>query len=206
MKRVPPRALRGFGHIQRSWRTAEEKFVARILPGEYYVTAAEELVSTTLGSCVSACIRDPQRKIGGMNHFMLPGTPSEHISGLMTESTRYGIHAMEHLINAILRHGGERSNLEVKIVGGGELMATTEAVGARNVEFVRNFLEREGLKIVGEDVGDTCARMVIYDPMTGKAKVKRLTRSAATAELDLEKSYQESIDRRPIEAGSVELF
>lgn len=67
-----PRVLPGFEHINRYWDSVHQAAAAKLLPGEYYVTVEDEIIVTVLGSCVSACIRDPIRGIGGMNHFMLP--------------------------------------------------------------------------------------------------------------------------------------
>ena len=105
----PPPVLPGFEHVRRSWNAKYEAYAARILPGEYYVTRSEEGVYTTLGSCISACIRDRVTGVGGMNHFMLPASFKEDTqnwtaSGLGA-ATRYGNYAMEHLINVILRSG-----------------------------------------------------------------------------------------------------
>ena len=111
---VKPPALPGFNAINRYWDKVNNCFTAKILPGEFYVTTHHELITTVLGSCVSACIRDPIFGIGGMNHFMLP-LEGDHSSTAWknagnSASTRYGNVAMELLINNILKHGAERDN------------------------------------------------------------------------------------------------
>ena len=117
------KALPGFDDVNRYWDKYHGKYVAKILPGECYVTTNDELVATVLGSCVSACIRDKVFGIGGMNHFMLP-EPSEHSHGWGGDNlnTRYGNWAMEALINEILKRGGRRGTLEVKLFGGGQII------------------------------------------------------------------------------------
>src|SRR5215471_8826261 len=110
---TPPRPLPGFEHISRYWDPVHHTYAAKLLPGEYYVTVEDEMIVTVLGSCVSACIRDPIRGIGGMNHFMLPASQQNVADkwqyGRMDEAARYGNYAMELLINTILKHGGNRA-------------------------------------------------------------------------------------------------
>ncbi len=205
---TPPLALPGFEHFRRSWSNAHGKFAARIMPGEFYVTRNDEGVYTTLGSCISACIRDSVFGIGGMNHFMLPSSAASHGSSgnsKVSAADRYGNFAMEHLINEILRNGGQRRNLEVKIFGGGRIMENMTDVGQRNISFVREYLETEGMKISAEDVGDIFPRMVVYFPATGKVKVKRLRSLHNNTILSQEQSYIQTVEQQPV-AGEVELF
>lgn len=205
----PPPPLPGFEHMKRAWNTRLDSWVARILPGEYYVTGSVEGISTTLGSCISACIRDRSLGIGGMNHFMLPeGTGSDprgSLAGGIGSATRYGNFAMEHLINGIMRNGGRRENLEVKIFGGGRIMEKMTDVGARNISFVRDYLKLEGLKVVAEDVGDVFPRMIVYFPETGKVKVKRLRSLHNNVIAEQEKRYIDTVVEKPV-AGEIELF
>ena len=122
------------------------------------MTRHAEVVATVLGSCVSACIRDTRIRVGGMNHFMLPLDASQGTSAwgaAASAATRYGNVAMERLINDILKLGGRREDLEIKLVGGGRVLADmTTDIGARNIEFVRQYVQDEGFKVVGEDLGD----------------------------------------------------
>ena len=107
---------------------------AKVMPGEYLVTSDEIALCTLLGSCVSACIRDPLRRIGGMNHFLLPGDPDEPLAAAGDCAPgRYGVFAMELLINALLKRGARRESLEAKVFGGGQVMrsVSTAGVGAR---------------------------------------------------------------------------
>ncbi|HAC34328.1 MAG TPA: chemoreceptor glutamine deamidase CheD [Gammaproteobacteria bacterium] len=201
-------ALPGFDHINRYWDRHHATIAAKILPGEYYVTTADEVVVTVLGSCVSACVRDPLFGIGGMNHFMLPdgaqATTSISASDL-SAATRYGNVAMEHLINGLIKHGGRREFLEVKIVGGGQVIDGMTDVGARNISFVRDYLSVEGMAISGEDVGGGFPRKVYYNPRTGKVKVKLLKTSHNDTLVERESAYRQQLTTKP-EAGDVELF
>ncbi|HET9446182.1 MAG TPA: chemotaxis protein CheD [Steroidobacteraceae bacterium] len=201
-----PRALPGFESVRR-YRNAAGIAVARILPGEYYVTREDEVIDTVLGSCVAACIRDPRLSIGGMNHFMLPrpsGSGADAWEKIAGRATRYGTASMEQLINSVLSAGGARADLEVKIFGGGRVLAKLSDIGARNLDFVREFLKQEGLKIVSEDAGDTCSRHVQYFPRTGRVRVRHLT--ARSAELGAnEQRYLDRLERAPV-AGEIDLF
>ncbi len=203
----PPLALPGFEHIKRGWNDTYEAFSARLMPGEYYVTLHDEGVYTTLGSCISACIRDRVRGIGGMNHFMLPasgGKDGWKSSGL-SAATRYGNFAMEHLINDILKNGGKRENLEVKLFGGGRIIANMTDVGMRNIAFAHDYIETEGLQVTAEDVGDVFPRMVVYFPKTGRVRVKRLRSLHNNTIAEQEIRYLTTIEDKPV-SGDIELF
>lgn len=201
-----PRALPGFESIRR-YVNASGMPTARILPGEYYVTCEDELIDTVLGSCVAACVRNPRFNIGGMNHFMLPrpsGAGNDAWESVASRATRYGSASMEQLINRVLGPGGTRQELEVKIFGGGRVVPKLSDIGARNLAFVREYLQQEGLKIVSEDAGDTCSRHVQYFPRTGRVRVRHLT--ARAPELgSREQSYLEHIEKTPV-AGAIDLF
>jgi chemotaxis protein CheD len=180
-----------------------------VLPGEYYVTRHAEAVSTVLGSCVSACIRDTRLNVGGMNHFMLPLDASNGGSAwgaAVSSATRYGNVAMERLINEILKLGGRRDTLEIKLVGGGRVLAEmTTDIGARNIEFVRQFVAQEGFKVLNEDLGDTFARRVVYFPQTGRMRVRKLLQGRDDTLVAREREYLQKLDTAPIE-GEIELF
>jgi chemotaxis protein CheD len=204
-----PQTLPGFERINRYWDTAHEMPAAKILPGEYYVTDKQELVTTVLGSCVSACVRDKVFGVGGMNHFMLPisadGKGWNGAKDVLSTATRYGNYAMEHMINDILKHGGHKRHLEAKIFGGGRMMDALSDVGARNIEFVRAYLATESIPLLSESVGDIYPRKIIYIPSTGKVLVKRLKHLHNDTIVRREHDYQNDIAAQPV-AGSVELF
>jgi chemotaxis protein CheD len=204
-----PAVLPGFAHINRYWDPHEDCFAAKILPGQYYVSLHGEMVVTVLGSCVSACIRDRIFGVGGMNHFMLPnagGASAETESGQrMDEAARYGVYAMEMLINEILKNGGRRDNLEVKITGGGRMLANMSDIGKRNIDFVSEFLATEGLEVVAEDLGDIYPRKVYYYPATGKMRVKKLRTMHNSTVTQREDAYLQDL-RKQAPQGDVELF
>lgn len=202
-----PLALPGFEHIKRGWHVAYDAYSARLNPGEYYVTRNDECIYTTLGSCISACIRDRVSSVGGMNHFMLPASVGEEgwkASGLSL-ATRYGNYAMEHMINDILKNGGKRENLEVKLFGGGRIIANMTDVGLRNIAFARDYIKTERLQVASEDVGENFPRMVVYFPATGKVRVKRLRSLHNNTIVEQENNYLSNIVKKPV-GGDIELF
>ncbi len=201
----PPRPLPGFEHIKQYWDKDHNCFAAKILPGEYYVTVENELIVTVLGSCISACIRDPVFGVGGMNHFMLPVGNNDTAPQGITASTRYGNHAMEQLINDILKHGGNRENLEVKVFGGGKVLAQMTDVGDKNIKFIKEYIATEGLKLVASDVGKIYPRKVYYFPLSGKVRMKKLRSAHNNTVIEREESYRQNIIHQPV-AGEVELF
>lgn len=177
----------------------------KVFPGDHYVTAnADEMLVTILGSCVTACIRDPLAGVGGMNHFMLPESAG---AGWDTASAsmRYGNVAMERLINDILKRGGARERLEIKVFGGGNVMNGTTNIGHRNAEFVEEYLAAEGLPIAARHLRGNLPRRVHYFPATGKVMLLELQRSEQEEVVRSEHSYKHKIEVEPA-AGSVELF
>jgi chemotaxis protein CheD len=176
-----------------------------VLPGHHKVIdSPDTAVSTLLGSCVAACIRDMRRGIGGLNHFLLPG---EDGAGDGARSARYGVHAMEVLINDILRSGSVRQDLEAKIFGGANVIDTAakETVGDRNSRFVEEYLRLEGIKVTAKDLGGDRARRVFFFPGSGRASVLRLPPSASSRVRAEEKQLARQASAAP-KAGGVELF
>ncbi len=207
--RQPPSPLPGFAHINRYWDSLHQRFAAKILPGEYYVTRREEIIVTVLGSCISACIRCRATAIGGMNHFMLPQSRADGdgtwAGTAVNAATRYGNYAMEHIINDLLKNGASRKYLEVKIVGGGRVLKQMSDVGQQNIEFVKAYLQAEGLTVSAEDVGDIYPRKVYYDPRSGKVSVKKLRSRPNDTIFERENQYRSHIEIAPV-GGDVELF
>jgi len=179
---------------------------AKILPGEYYVTARDMVLVTVLGSCVSACIRDRVSGIGGMNHFMLPDGSRDN-SDFANVSARYGGYAMEMMINQLLKMGARRSSLEAKVFGGGSVLSgiATANVGGRNAEFVLDYLQTEGIALVGQDLLDVFPRKVYFFPNSGRVLVKKLRKMHNETIVEREKAYRTRLEAADIQ-GDVELF
>lgn len=204
-----PAATPGFEKIQRFWDPHTGRWSARILPGEFYVTRSDEAVSTVLGSCIAACIRDTENGVGGMNHFMLPedtsvGTDSWSMAD-GTPSTRYGTYAMESLINEALKLGARRDRLEIKLFGGGRILPSMTDIGARNIAFARNFVRIEGIRVAAEDLGDIVPRHVVYLPASGRVRLKRLRALETQVIAAGEFTYRDRLTEQPA-GGDVELF
>ncbi|HMV52112.1 MAG TPA: chemoreceptor glutamine deamidase CheD [Rhodocyclaceae bacterium] len=174
----------------------------KILPGEYFVTRQEMVLVTVLGSCISACIRDREKGIGGMNHFMLP-EGGEDKGG----SARYGGFAMEVLVNHLLKMGARRSQLEAKIFGGGAVMSslTSSQVGERNASFAIEYLRTEGIPIAASDLLDVYPRKLYYFPVSGRVLMKKLIHVQNDTLAKRESEYARRLKQKPI-SGDVELF
>lgn len=191
-----------FGGSRRYFDAALGATVVNVHAGDCFVTDnPDEIAATVLGSCISACIRDPIVKVGGMNHFLLPGNTQEQ------DTMRFGAFAMEQLINAILKRGGRRERLEIKLFGGGNVIASSALIGTKNIQFVHEYLEMEELRITGEDVGGTWPRKVRYWPVTGKAQMLKLRREEDYKNIQTEETrYTDSVAKTTKKTGSVELF
>jgi len=202
-------SVEGFDSIRRYWDRRNNIVAAKLLPGEYYVTKENEMITTVLGSCISACIRDSVLSIGGMNHFMLPETTKERLQSgshsVVGNATRYGNYAMEHLINVILSNGGKRKNLEVKLFGGGKIIPSMGDVGERNIQFVLEYIDTEALTLLAQDLGDIYPRKVNFYPKTGRVRMKKIQDIHNEALAIRERHYGSTIKDVQVES-EVELF
>ena len=155
------------------------------------------MLTTVLGSCVAACLWDASAGVGGMNHFLLPhGRVGER-----TDILRYGVHAMELLVNALLNAGARRSALEAKLFGGAHLTGGFSVAGRLNAEFATDFLDREGIAYRGGSMGGYAARRVEFWAVTGRARQRLVDDTDGL--FDLERRGSPHL---PTGAGDVELF
>lgn len=181
---------------------------AKILPGEFFATSKDMALVTVLGSCVSACLRDAKTGIGGMNHFMLPddgkliGT-----HGNISPGGRYGVHAMELLINQILKLGGQRDRLEAKIFGGANVLQgfMLSNVGQQNAEFIVEYLNLERIPILARDLLEEFPRKIYFFPRSGKVLVKRLRKMNNDTIVLRERDYGARLFHGTV-GGGAELF
>jgi len=142
-----------------------------------------------------------------MNHFMLPGgQDNAQSSDLTAASGRYGVFAMEQLINELIKHGARKSNLEAKVFGGGAVLRkfSTLNVGERNAAFVLDFLKTEGIRVISQDLMDIYPRRVAFFPASGRALCKKLT-NTDNAVVTAEQQYTAKINTTEV-AGDIELF
>lgn len=191
-----------FEHHRRFWMPKHNKYGVKVVAGDYYVTNQDEHITTVLGSCVSVCIRDPYAGVGGINHFLLPDSDCD----ILSSSNRYGVFAMEQLINAVVKYGGQRKNFEVKIVGGGNMMSGVTDIGQSNIQFVKNFLNIEGFAISAEDLGGTQPRKILYNVVTGKLLVNKLKSQHQERYVALELEHQRLKAADEETHGDIELF
>ena len=190
---------------KRYWDPTFNHYAVKVAPGAHYVTnKTDEMLVTTLGSCVAACVRDTELGIGGINHFMLPESDSGNWGGV-SASMRYGNYAMEVLINDILRMGGARNRLEIKVFGGANVIGRTSLVGTKNVEFVETYLRIEHMAIAAQHLGGDQGRRIVFFPSTGKVKMKLLDRHDNEVVVAEEQTFKSKIEKTEIE-GSIELF
>ena len=178
--------------------------VVPVSQGDYYVTGrGDEVLSTILGSCIAACVRDTVRGFGGMNHFLLPEQSNpKDVAGA---SLRYGSFAMEQLINSILSKGGRRENLEIKVFGGGNVIRGSMNVGHRNADFIESYLENEELPSSTKHLRGNAPRKVIFYPRTGRVKMRELPIEVASKVLQQEMGRRVRVERNEAN-GTIELF
>ncbi|MFO7727012.1 MAG: chemotaxis protein CheD [Desulfonatronovibrio sp.] len=161
--------------------------------GEYYASREPAVIHTVLGSCVAACLFDPYTQTGGMNHILLPGRASLK---KYDDSARYGVNAMELLINSMMKLGANRRYFQAKVFGGGHMMSgisKENGVGEKISSFVLEFLDRENIEVVSRDVGGTDSRKIFFYTDTGEVFLKRI-----------ESTYRQRIaENEALEAGKV---
>ena len=173
----------------------------KLMAGEYFVHDDDDiLLTTTLGSCIATCLWDPETRVGGMNHFMLPGGDAN--------SGRYGSYAMELLINEMMKRGARRETLEAKVFGGGQMIQGVDSmnIGERNTVFAVDYLKTERIPIVSRDVLGGYARKVCFLPATGKAMVKRLIPHNREAPQARDSDEAQRAGRANSDGGSADFF
>jgi chemotaxis protein CheD len=181
-----------------------------IVQGEQHVDNDPGLVLTTiLGSCIAACLWDPMAGVGGMNHFLLPGTDADARGGQSGQSgqggdasVRYGVHAMELLVNALLRRGAARKYLQAKLFGGGRMIQGLTDIGELNASFAEKFLRAEGIAVVGGSLRGQQGRRIQFWPVSGRARQVLLVRETA----QIMSAERRTAPRAHENAGAFELF
>lgn len=165
-------------------------------PGESYVTKKNEIISTLLGSCVAACLYDPVNRVIGMNHFLLAQQHSAHNAALLgSEGGRYGIHAMELLINQMLKQGAQRIHLKAKAFGGGDVLKLGnelrggQSIGAINCEFIKTFLSTERIPLVASGLGGHIGRNIFFLASDFSVYVKTIKHAEEQAVIQQEKRF-----------------
>ncbi|MBJ7554400.1 chemoreceptor glutamine deamidase CheD [Marinomonas spartinae] len=172
----------------------DNKFKAagvKVLPGEYYASKDDIMITTLLGSCVAACLFDEEAKVGGLNHFLLPGEDGDN--SMLSSSGRYGVYAMELLVNHLMKLGARRERIKAKVFGGANViksLSSASSVGERNVAFIMMYLKQENIPVCSSSVLDITPRKVNFFPQSGKAFVKQLADIYQSDVVAQEKRYQ----------------
>jgi len=198
-------------------RVVEKGGVRRVTidPGEYYASGESVVISTLLGSCVSACLYDPVTRVVGMNHFLLANKRyARDMPVIDSEAGRYGIHAMELLINEMLKQGAKRRNLKAKVFGGGDVLRYYKGgkdnffyVGEVNCRFVREFLRNEKITVTASDLGADYGRVIHFRSTDFSAFMKKITHSQDTRVINSEHTYwQQSIQQHEREKDEIQFW
>ncbi len=168
-------------------------------PGDYFCSDENIVISTILGSCVSVVIIDRTRQRGGMNHFMLPSSsPSMAGDILLEKSTRYGVHAMELLLNDFIKQGSRRKDLEAKVFGGGAMFqgGGERGVGVQNIQFALRYLSDERIPVSASDTGEKVGRKIYFFPESGKVLLRKIRSISRIAELQKqEQKFRDTITK-----------
>ncbi len=168
-----------------------------IIQGQFEVSDRPgDIMTTVLGSCVAACLHDPVGRIGGMNHFLLPGSDPDDRTNV-----KYGAYSMEQLINAMLRAGAQRARIEAHLFGGANVVKGLGRIGDSNRVFATDFVRREGFALRTDDTGGIFGRRVRFDPITGRSEVRVLN-----AETPVVQQVERIVPRAIEPSGAVELF
>ncbi|MFD2112922.1 chemotaxis protein CheD [Thiorhodococcus fuscus] len=185
-----------------------------LYPGEYYVTREPMLISTLLGSCVSVCLFDSEAHVMGMNHFLLPMRSWSVDQPLLdSEAGRYGLWAMELLVNGMLALGARRGRLRAKAFGGGNVLDSLtppspgrEAIGTANVHFVRRFLDQDGIALVAQDLGGDHGRQIHFYGGDYAVYLRRIPRAQSMSVEDLERRYLQRAMQLNSKPGTADFF
>lgn len=146
-----------------------------LYPAALFADKEPHLVDTILGSCVAVCLFDPEKKIGGINHYMLP-----FWNGNGLASPKYGNIAIKKLIEKLNSFGCRTEDLQAKIFGGGEVVKTENnlfKIGERNIEIALNLLKESKIKVIGKSVGGTQGRKIRFNTQTGVVMMKLIQKS-----------------------------
>jgi len=173
----------------------EPRKTVHVLQGQFQVSGDPQVeLATVLGSCVAACLYDPVARVGGMNHFLLPGSDPGR-----SRNVKYGVHSMEQLINALLWRGADRCRLQAQLFGGANVVSGLGGIGTNNARFAREFLRDEHLPLLREDLGGHKGRRLRFHPSIGTVDVTAF--AIGRAEMNQTKPAMSAPN-----SGSVELF
>lgn len=150
--------------------------VIRVGMGEIAVAQAPgELVALGLGSCIGICMYDPQLKLGGLAHIMLPDST---IAKTPQNPAKFADTAIPNLINEMIKQGAALDRLVVKIAGGAQMFSSAnshqsqESIGRRNIAAVEQILSSFGLKPAAKSIGGNAGKSLSLDLETGELYIR----------------------------------
>lgn len=180
---------------------APRERLIHVIQGQFQISDDPNVVLTTvLGSCVAACVRDPVLGVGGMNHFLLPGSNDGR-----NDSMKYGVYSMELLINGLLQKGASKGRLVAKLFGGARVVEGLSDIGRQNAEFAEKFLAAEGIPCLGKSLGGDKPRRIRFWPQSGRM-AQLILDSKDTEVFKSERKRAAIVTPAPAEAGAIELF
>lgn len=186
-----------------------DRQIITIFPGEFYSNDGKEIISTVLGSCIATVFYDTKLKMGGMNHFMLANC-KEYESRSPDTYGRFGMYAMELLLNDLYKKGCDKRNLVAKVFGGSNVLnlGTKEGnskIGDINSRFAFTYLEDEGIPVVSSNVGGLLPRKIYFDGSTSKVWLKHIKTDYEVLQ-KVELDYLDKLHQQENKVGEVHLF
>lgn len=193
--------------MRKSFNQKYNRHMYELFASDCYATIEKQIVLTTLlGSCIAVCMKDPKAGVAGMNHFMLPRKVNVRDVGFNND-TRYGVNAMEVMINEMMKKGALRKRMQAKVFGGGRVMdSALNNVAQSNVDFALAYLKTEGIPVLARDVGNQEGRKLFFFPDTFDVYVKRIHYNNLTKAVQTEKQLMEKINKQREKDSDLELF
>lgn len=193
--------------VPRVYHGEDSRPLVKVGTGEYYASESGELLTTTVGSCIAACVLNPKSGVGGMNHFLLPGSMEDQSTWektIVNAPARYGGSAMERLINLVAGYSPRRQ-LIVKVFGGAKVLQARIDIGQRNCDFIQDYLRKESMDVSAMDLGGTLPRKLVFDTRSGDVFVKFLGRDSSSRIARTELEHFKAVQNQPV-GGDIELF
>ena len=197
--------LDGFEKVSRYWDEKLCKTIVKLKPGEIYLTKnTNEIVTTTLGSCVAVCLYDAMTNVCGMNHFLLPFKGDEN---QCSDASRYGNWAMESLINGAINLGGFKYSMEFKVFGGSKVLDKSSHINVpeKNVDFILNYFKKENLRLITSDLRGIEVRVISYHTDSRVTELRKLKSKDNASVIFGENNYLKDMYNKSI-GNDVQLF
>ncbi len=172
--------------------------------GGYFVSNQRGLIiSTLLGSCVAACLWDASNGIIGMNHFLLVEKRGTGSRGFCrTEAGRYGVYAMELLVDGMMKLGALRENLRAKVAGGTSVIKipngdSYSSTGELNKQFILEFLRTDGIPLISADLGGDVGRVIYFSSTDYSLYVRKMGKVNQQKVIENERRLWKQAARKP---------